>query len=429
MVRLKSQQDVNLDLVQFNMNRRHFLLTAGIAGLTASHNNISFGVNYDNNPNFKPNENSVIYLFLNGGPTHIETFNPIPNATTDRRSITGSLPTKVVGMDLGGLWNNLSNHADKFAIVRSFAHNDPNHESAVHWMMTGERTTPNSPPKWPSYGSVILGQYGTNNKQGLPNYVKLNPIQYDAAAWMGTKYMGYGASGEGVRDLILKDEQRFKSRLKMLDIVEKSGKLDQSMAKSWTELRQQAVSVLVGKASEAFIIEKDPEYETYKKDQLGKDILIAIRLVEKGVKFVTINYAGWDMHQNLLDGLKSKIPPLDHYLSKYFESATKRQLNHKNMLVMSGDFGRTPKINKDGGRDHWPSLIPLLIANDSYNMGRIIGTSDANAERADQNPFEPEDLKWTIFDHMGINKNADWYSIENRPMMFVKETAKNILKV
>ena len=411
------------------MNRRHFLLTAGIAGLTASHNNISFGVNYDNNPNFKPSENSAIYLFLNGGPTHIETFNPIPNATTDRRSITGSLPTKVVGMELGGLWNNLSNHADKFAIVRSFAHNDPNHESAVHWMMTGERTTPNSPPKWPSYGSVILGQYGTNNKQGLPNYVKLSPIQYDAAAWMGTKYMGYGASGEGVRDLILKDEQRFKSRLKMLDIVEKSGKLDQSMAKSWTELRQQAVSVLVGKASEAFIIEKDPEYETYKKDQLGKDILTAIRLVEKGVKFVTINYAGWDMHQNLLDGLKSKIPSLDHYLSKYFESATKRQLNHKNMLVMSGDFGRTPKINKDGGRDHWPSLIPLLIANDSYNMGRIIGTSDANAERADQNPFEPEDLKWTIFDHMGINKNADWFSIENRPMMFVKETAKNILKV
>ncbi len=95
---------------------------------------------------------------------------------------------------------------------------------------------------------------------------------------------------------------------------------------------------------------------------------------------------------------------------------------------MTGDFGRTPKINKDGGRDHWPSLVPLWIANDSYDMGRIIGTSDANAERADQNPFEPEDLKWTIFEHVGINKSADWYSIENRPMMFVKDSAKNILK-
>ena len=101
----------------------------------------------------------------------------------------------------------------------------------------------------------------------------------------------------------------------------------------------------------------------------------------------------------------------------------------KNMLVMSGDFGRTPKINKGGGRDHWPSLIPLFIACDGYNMGRTIGTSDANAERADQNPFEPEDLKWTMFDHLGINKTADWYSIENRPHSFVKTEAKNILKV
>lgn len=411
------------------MNRRQFLITTGITGLTASYNNISFSVNQDNHPNYKPTENSVIYLFLNGGPTHIETFNPIPNTPTDRRSIVGSLPTNVVGMELGGLWANLSKAADKFCIVRSFAHSDPNHESAVHWMMTGERTTPNSPPKWPSYGSVILGQYGTNNKAGLPNYVKLSPIQYDAAAWMGTKYMGYGASGEGVRDLILKDENRFQQRLKMLDIVEKSGKLTQSMAKSWTELREQAVSVLVGKASEAFLVEKDPEYQEYSKDQLGKDILTAIRLVERGVKFVTINYAGWDMHQNLMDGLKAKIPPLDHYLSKYFQSAEKRKLNHKNMLVMTGDFGRTPKLNKDGGRDHWPSLVPLFIANDSYSMGRVIGTSDANAERADQNPFEPEDLKWTIFEHMGINKSADWYSIENRPMMFVKDNAKNILKV
>jgi hypothetical protein len=410
------------------MNRRNFLITAGITGLTASYNNISFSVNQDNNPNYKPSENSVIYLFLNGGPTHIETFNPIPTAPSDRRSIIGSLKTNVNGMEIGGLWNNLSKVADKFCIVRSFAHSDPNHESAVHWMMTGERTTPNSPPKWPSYGSVILGQYGTNNKSGLPNYVKLSPIQYDAAAWMGTKYMGYGASGEGVKDLILKDENRFQQKLKMLDIVEKSGKLTQSMAKSWTELREQAVGVLIGKASEAFMVEKDAEYQDYSKDQLGKDILTAIRLVERGVKFVTINYAGWDMHQNITDGLKSKIPALDTYLAKYLKTAEQRQLNHKNMLVMTGDFGRTPKINKDGGRDHWPSLVPLWIANDSYDMGRIIGTSDANAERADQSPLEPEDLKWTIFEHVGINKSADWYSIENRPMMFVKESAKNILK-
>ena len=410
------------------LNRRNFILSAGTLGLTAYSNNIAFSLDTSNSPNCRQNDNSIIYLFLSGGPTHIETFNPIPTAPSDRKSIVGSLPTNINGMMIGGLWSNLSKVADKFCIVNSFYHGDANHESATHWMMTGEKTTPNSPPKWPSFGSVIAGQYGTNTKIGLPTYVKLNPIQYDAGAWMGTKYMGYGASGEGVKDLILKDPSRFASRLKMLDVIEKSGKLNQAAAKSWIELREQAVNVLMGKASEAFLVEKDPEFDIYKKDQLGKDILTAIRLVERGVKFVTINYGGWDMHTNILDGLKSRVPVLDNYLGQYFKSAVKRQINHKNMLVMTGDFGRTPKINKDGGRDHWPNLVPLFIANDSYEMGRIIGTSDANAERPDQNPYEPEDLKWTMFEHMGINKGADWYSIENRPMTFIKDNAKNILR-
>lgn len=410
------------------LNRRNFFLGLGSLGLTAYSNNIAFSINQDNTPKYEPNNNSVIYLFLSGGPTHIETFNPIPNSTSDRKSVVGDMRTNVNGIVIGGLWDNISKIANKFTVVNSFNHTDTNHESAVHWMMTGEKTTPNSPPKWPSYGSVVAGQYGTNIKSGLPSYVKLNTIQYDAGAWMGSKYMGYGASGEGVKDLLLKDTDKFNRRLKMLETLESHSKLDQNEAKSWTELKNQAVDVLLGNAGEAFIIDKDPEYDIYKKDQLGKDILTAIRLVERGVKFVTINYGGWDMHNNINDGLKTKIPPLDHYLSKYFESAEKRQINYKNLLVMTGDFGRTPKINKDGGRDHWPSLVPLFLANDSYEMGRIIGSSDVNAERPNNNPYEPEDLKWTIFEHMGINKNADWYSVENRPMMFVKDTAKNILK-
>lgn len=409
------------------LNRRNFFVGLGSLGLTAYSNNIAFSINTENKPNFKPNDNSIIYLFLSGGPTHIETFNPIPNASSDRKSVVGYSKTNIDGMIIGGLWNNISKTANKFCVVNSFFHGDSNHESAVHWMMTGERNTPNSPPKWPSYGSVIAGQYGPNTKIGLPTYVKLNPIQHDAAAWMGSRYMGYGASKDGVNDLLLKEKDRFNRRLQMLNSMESYSKYDQPQAKAWNDLKDQAVSVLLGNAGDAFLIEKDPEYDLYKKDQLGKDILTAMRLVESGVKFVTINYGGWDMHNNIEDGLKQKIPPLDHYLSQYFISAEKRQINYKNMLVMTGDFGRTPKINKDGGRDHWPNLVPLFLSCDQYKMGRVIGTSDANAERADQNLFEPEDLKWTIFEHMGINKNADWYSIESRPMMFVKDNAKNIL--
>lgn len=409
--------------------RRKFMLGLSSLGLTAYSSNIAFSVE-ENVAKCNQNNNSVIYLFLSGGPTHIETFNPIPNATSDRRSVIGDRGTKTPGFAIGGLWEKISTISDKFCIVNSFHHGDPNHESAVHWMMTGERSTPNAAQKWPSYGSVITGQYGTNIDSGLPTYVKLNSIPHDGASWMGSKYMGYGASGEGVKDLMLKQNERFEKRIHVLKNLDNSPvfKSNDTASKNWIELRNQAINVLLGTANEAFLVDKDPEYDLYKKDQLGKDLLTAIRLVERGVKFVTINYGGWDMHQNIAQGLNKLVPALDNYLFRYFASAQKRDINTRNMLVMTGDFGRTPRVNKDAGRDHWPSLVPLFIASDQYEMGRVIGKSDLNAERPDDQPYEPEDLKWTILDHMGVYKNANWTSIEQRPMMFTKESAKNIIK-
>lgn len=431
----KSHLDANQDLAQYRhiimLNRRKFFITSGASWLTFSSSNISFSIENENKPACNPNQNSVIYLFLSGGPTHIETFNPIPNATLDRRSIVGDMSTSTPGVAIGGLWKQLSTISNKYCLVNSFHHSDPNHESAVHWMMTGERNVPNAAQKWPSFGSVIVGQYGTNIDCGLPSYIKLSQIQHDGASWMGSKYMGYGSTGEGIKDLMLKEADRFNTRLNMLKTLDNSSKFSSSndkASKGWIELREQAVEILLGTANEAFLIEKDEEYDIYKQDQLGKDILTAMRLVQRGVKFITINYGGWDMHQNMSQGLNKLIPPLDNYLYQYLKSAEKREINNKNMLVMTGDFGRTPKVNKDGGRDHWPHLVPLFIANDNYEMGRIIGKSDTNAERPDESPFEPEDLKWTILDHMGVYKDATWYSIEQRPMTFVKENAKNILK-
>lgn len=410
--------------------RRKFLLGMSSIGLTAYSSNISFSIE-ENQPNCNPNNNSVIYLFLSGGPTHIETFNPIPHSSIDRKSVVGDIGTKTPGIAIGGLWKKLSTVSDKYCIVNSFHHSDPNHESAVHWMMTGERNVPNAVQKWPSFGSVVVGQYGTNISSGLPTYVKLNQIPHDGASWMGGKYMGYGASGDGVKDLMLKQKERFDRKINILKTLDnpQTFKSNDTNSKNWLELRDQAIHILLGSANEAFLVEKDPEYHVYKQDQLGKDLLTAIRLVEAGVKFVTINYGGWDMHQNISQGLNKLVPPLDNYLFQYFKSAEKRQINTKNMLIMSGDFGRTPKINKDAGRDHWPHLVPLFIASDHYEMGRVIGKSDLNGERPDDNPFEPEDLKWTIMSHMGINKNANWTSIEQRPMIFCKENAKNILEI
>lgn len=414
------------------MNRRQFLISTNAAWLTFYNTNVSFSVANDNLPHFNTNNNSVIYLFLSGGPSHIELFNTIPDSTSDRKSVIGTKKTNIDGIQIGGLFDNLSKHADKYTIINNFKHSDPNHDSAVHWMMTGERTVPNSPQAWPSYGSVACVMYGNNSEPyKLPTYTKLNSIPYDGSAWLGAKYMGYSASSEGIKDLEAKDKNKFSQKLKILQSLESSSPIGESLraSKDWIQLREQASEVLMGSAVEAFKIEKDKEYETYKDHQLGKDILTAIRLVERGVKFVTINYGGWDMHENILDGLNKNIPPLDKYLSKYLESAQNRNLNNKNMFVMSGDFGRTPKLNKDAGRDHWPHVIPLFISNASYQMGRVIGKTDMNAEQIDGEHFEPEDLKWTILSHLGLLKDNIWISIENRPMTIIKETAKNILEV
>ncbi len=411
------------------LNRRKFLLGISSVGLTAASKNISFGL--DIKPNYSTNNNSVIYLFLSGGPSHIELFNTIPNSTTDRKSVIGTTKTNVQGIEIGGLFTELSKRADKYTIVSNFKHSDPNHDSAVHWMMTGERTTPNAPPKWPSYGSVATAIYGTNSEPfKLPTYIKLNNIPYDGAAWLGAKYSGYSANGDGVKDLETLNKNRFSEKLKILETIERNSPIGNSIraSKDWIELREQASEIILGDATEAFKIEKDKDYNNYKDNQLGKDLLTAIRLVERGVKFVTINYGGWDMHQNIFDGFKQKGPILDRYSSLTLDSIEQRDLSHKTMFVMSGDFGRTPKINKDSGRDHWPHIVPLLISNASYEMGRIIGKCDMNADQIDGESFEPEDLKWTILNHIGLNKNNIWTSIENRPMTIVQETAKNILE-
>lgn len=410
------------------LNRRKFILGVSSVGLTATANNITFGL--DIKANFSDSGNSAIYLFLSGGPSHIELFNPIPNSTADRKSVIGDINTNIEGIKLGGLFKNLSKQADKYAIVHNFKHSDPNHDSAVHWMMTGEKTTPNSVQKWPSYGSVASAIYGTNSEPfKLPTYIRLNNIPYDGAAWLGAKYSGYYATGEGIKDLEAKNKDRFKEKLDMLEIIEANSPLGESIraSKEWLELREQASEILMGDATNAFAIEKDKEYDLYKDHQLGRDLLTAIRLIESGVRFITINFGGWDMHQNISDGLKKNIPPLDQYVSRYLNSAQKRQLDYKTMFVMSGDFGRTPKINKDAGRDHWPHLVPLFISNSCASMGRIIGKSDINAEQVDGDSFEPEDLKWTILSHLGLKKDNVWTSIENRPMTIIREDAKNIL--
>jgi hypothetical protein len=379
----------------------------------------------------KKDDTAVLFLFLGGGASHIETFNPIPYAPADRRSVTGARKTNVTGIELGGLFENLSSRTDKIAIPRAFGHRDQNHASAVHWVVTGEANLGSgTTSKWPSYGSCMSKYHGPSTGNGLPTYIKIGQFDHDDAAWLGGKYMGFDATREGRKDLqLLGSDQDFKRRLNILDVIDGNfiGK-KQQVAKDWRDLRQQSVDIIMGDTSKAFKVEEDTHYDRFKATSFGTDCLTAIRLLEAGSKFVTLNMGGWDMHQNIGASLQTKQKELDVYLSKVMDMLEHRGMYERVMLVVTSEFGRTPKVNANQGRDHFGKLAPLMISCGSYEMGRTIGASNANADEVEDGRCTPEDLAWTIFDHLNMDKKTRWTGTDGRPHDMVKEDSKNILK-
>jgi hypothetical protein len=412
------------------MNRRSFIKHgAFVGGSFLTYGNVFASSN--NNPN--PDDTAVLFVFLNGGATHIETFNPVPQAPIEFRSTTGAIDTNVPGLQVGGLFKNLAQRANKVVIPRAFGHKDQNHASSVHWVVTGE---PNfgagTNSKWPSHGSVMSRYHGTNAANGLPTYIKLGKFRHDAAAWLGGKYTGYDADAQGRKDLqLLSGSDRFKSRINILDVVDsnftKTNKSHQ-IVQDWGDLKGQAINVVLGDASEAFKVEEDDKYKDFQASQFGKDSLTAIRLLEAGAKFVTITTGGWDMHSNIVGGLNNRQVELDTYLSKIMDTLEERGMYKRVMLVVTSEFGRTPKVNGNAGRDHFGRIAPLMISCGSYDMGRTIGTTTANADDFDQDRTTPEDLTWTIFDHLNMKKDTRYVATDGRPHDIVKKTAKNILK-
>lgn len=406
------------------MLRRNFIQS--IVGGIAIAGNISFASEVKEKDTA---QNGVLFIWLGGGASHIETFNPIPHADANRRSVTGSINTNVNGIRIGGLFKNIANQADKYAIVHNFGHRDANHSSATHWLMTGEMNFgQGESQKWPSYGSVVSGVHGPSViNSGLPTYIKMRSIEHDDAAWMGGKYVGYDATQEGRNDLKLGlGEDHFKYRLRLLEELDKDFGKGHLISKQWKDLRTQAVDVVVGSASKAFEVEKDVDYDLFKSDRFGIDLLTSIRLLENGCKFVTISFDGWDMHNNIKAGLENRQVILDNFLSLLFSTLEKRGLDSRIMTVVTTEFGRTSQINKEGGRDHQSVCTPLLLACKSYEMGRIIGQTNREANEIIGDSFAPKDLRNTIFEHLGI-KLRKWTSLDNRPMDFFGENTKNIL--
>lgn len=368
-------------------------------------------------------QTSVVWLWLGGGPTHVETFDPKMTAPAEYRSTVGALKTNLPGVEIGGVFPQLARRADKLAIVRSFAHNNSGHGGGTHWVMTGYDYPPadnNMPPIRPALGSVVSRIRGTNHPtSGVPTYVRLNGIYGDGPAWLGAAYGPFDTSGSARNNMNMHvamprlDDRR--SLLKSFDTlnrhIDKSG-----LMKGLDSFEVQAFDLILSRAREAFEIQReDPRTRDRYGPGLGEQLLMARRLCEAGTGFVTIHYGGWDMHGTIADSMKGLAPQMDNAVAAFLDDVANRGLDRDILLVITGEFGRTPRINGTAGRDHWAPLSTLALAGGSLKMGQVIGQSSEKAEVPKTTPITPQDLMATVFHVLGLPQELQFQDPTGRP--------------
>lgn len=374
-------------------------------------------------------DTSVIWVWLGGGPTHVETFDPKMTAPSEYRSTTGEVATNVSGVSLGGTFKEMAGVADKMAFVRSFAHTNSGHGGGTHWVMTGydNRSIDNGGlPSRPSMGSILSRVRGANNpRTGMPTFIRMNGIGADGPAFLGAAYAPFDPNGQARRNMsLVVDKPRLDNRrdlLKGLDKVNRQADRSRLM-EGLDAFEQQAFNLVLSKSQQAFDLKyEDPRVVERYGAGLGQQLLTARRLCESGCGFVTVQYGGWDMHGKIKDAISKRGPQLDHAVAALVEDINQRGLEKNILLVISGEFGRTPKVNKNAGRDHWAPLSTLALAGGGLNMGQVVGESAAKVDVPKSTPITPQDLMATVFQVLGIERRIQFVNQAGRPVYMVEE--------
>ncbi|WP_238537525.1 DUF1501 domain-containing protein [Zavarzinella formosa] len=388
-------------------------------------------------PEVSLSEKSVIFLFLHGGPSQIETFDPHPEAPVETRSATGHIPTALPGVQFGASFPKLAKLADRLAIVRSYVPGDANHD--IKPVVCKETAGAN-------LGSAFARMEGGNHPAtGMPRNIALFPRCVEPTAQAEQRGFGNflspgmfgaaavpfvpGGTGQFQKDMKLAlPVDRFDDRRSLLTQLDRAKEsLDQSQQSGHDIGRDKACRMLLGGVADAFDLSRedsktiarydtaplvrpeniDKKWKNYNhycdnSKTLGKLLLLARRLCERGAGFVTVttNFV-WDMHADvnnatMTEGMSYMAPPLDHAVSAFVEDLEARGLSEKILLVCCGEMGRTPKINGKGGRDHWGNLGPLLLAGGGLNMGQVIGRSARNGGEPNSDPVTIKHLVGTV---------------------------------
>jgi uncharacterized protein (DUF1501 family) len=386
-------------------------------------------------------EVSFIYLFLKGGLSTIDTWDPKPDAPAEFRGEFKPIATCLPGVQIGEHTPRIARQLDKFSLVRSFRHHNSDHGPADHYMLTGyfpqAGFNPNLSPnnQKPSFGSVIARKLGP--KGAVPPYVCLPKMHASAGpAYLGAACAPFvieadpSAPNFAVPDLLPPPAlaaDRLDDRRRLLEGVDRFHKSAEAEAnrhpKAVDTFRRKAFELMTSpSAKKAFDLSAEPEKlrDEYGRHPMGQSCLLARRLVEAGVRCVTIDHTNWDTHDNNFAVLKNTLlPHLDAGLSTLFRDLHERGLLDSTLVVVSGEFGRTPRVNKNAGRDHWGPAFTVALGGGGIRGGRVVGKTDARAERPASDPYGPEDLAATICRLMGIDPKDEFLTPEGRPVAVV----------
>jgi len=388
---------------------------------------------------------AVIQIWMWGGPSHTDIFDPKPEAGYDYCGpLKTPIETNVPGIRIGELLPSLAKQADKYSIIRSMTHGSFAHETASYMVQTGRQ--PGGRLVFPCAGAVVslAKGYDAGYKGLIPPYVVLTEPQgrFDEAGFLGARYKPFATGGNpaqtpfAVEGVVLPGltEQRQKSRRELLhhlDTLAHDLPEDPQITEN-TQAENMAYDMILGDGAKVFDLsqEKADLRDRYGRSKFGQSCLVARRLVERGIPYVTINYGGWDTHKENFQAMRRLLPEMDKGVATLLKDLSERGLLDSTIVWWGGEFGRTPKVMWEapwnGGRNHWGKVFSALLAGGGFKGGQVVGASDAKGEEVKDRPVYPVDLIGSIYKQLGIDPNMKLPNPDGASMFVMPQPADGI---
>ena len=389
----------------------------------------------------KRQADACILIWMDGGPSHYETFDPKPNAPAEIRGQFGTIPTQTPGVHFSEPMKRLASISDSLAIVRSIRHDQGNHGAGNHYMMTG------APPRipvgcgafvsfHPSLGSVVAKECGA--PYGIPPYFSIpNMSRSGGPNFLGSKYAPFVVPDDpnrdsfrvrdvtipsGLTDTRYDDRQEIRRNVDRMLRIRDEAAGDPTLAAD--DFYQQGMQLVTSpEAQAAFDIHREPDEvrDAFGRHPFGQRALLARRLVDAGVPFVTLYHGGWDHHRDIFNSFDSKMPPFEATVAALVEDLKRSGRLERTLVIALGEFGRTPKVNSRGGRDHWSNAMSVMFAGGGTPGGMVVGATDRDGYAAVERVLAPENFVSTVYRKLGIDPGKVLHTPQGRPTHLVSD--------